>query len=59
MPTYEFRCNDCKATFDVEESVRDHDRDLEEHRMKCPKCGSENVIAQISTFEVKTVRKSA
>jgi phage FluMu protein Com len=27
--------------------------------MKCPKCGSVNVVAQIAAFEVKTVRKSA
>lgn len=59
MPTYEFRCNDCEAVFEIEESVNEHDRDLREHKAKCPKCRSVNVAPQVATFEVKTTRKSA
>jgi len=59
MPTYEFRCNDCNATFEVEESISEHDRDVHEHRARCPKCNSLDVAPQIAAFEVRTSRKSA
>jgi len=59
MPTYEFHCNECDATFDVEESVSEHDRDLSEHRTLCPDCGAGDVSPQVSAFEVRTSRKSA
>jgi putative FmdB family regulatory protein len=59
MPTYEFRCEECGTTFEVEESISDHDRDVNERRAACPKCGSVNVAPQIAAFEVRTSRKSA
>lgn len=33
MPTYEYRCNDCKHLFEEFQSIKDDPID------KCPKCG--------------------
>lgn len=59
MPTYEFRCTDCGTVFELDESMSEHDRDIREHKAKCPKCQSVNVAPQVAAFEVRTTRKSA
>lgn len=59
MPTYEFHCNECDSTFDVEESISEHERDVSEHRTTCPGCGAADVSPQVTAFEVRTSRKSA
>ena len=60
MPTYEFLCRECGATFEMVSSMAEHDRTKEEKgSVRCTSCGSDEVVPQISQFEVKTTRKSA
>ncbi len=54
MPTYEYRCDDCRHKFSVTHSISEH----EKTKVTCPKCKSKKVTQQISLFQVKTSRKS-
>jgi putative FmdB family regulatory protein len=51
---YAFECRKCGERFHVTESLAEHD----EHREKCPKCGSREVEQRIERVHVKTARKS-
>ena len=57
MPTYEFQCEKCRKRFELMYSVADYARAVRK-KIKCPKCASLRVVRQISTFEVKTSKKS-
>ncbi len=54
MPTYEYRCLECKKPFTVRHSIEEHGR----KRPKCPKCGSRRVEQQFGSFFAKTAKKS-
>jgi putative FmdB family regulatory protein len=56
LATYEFRCQKCKKEFEVVFSFAEYDQ--KKGRTKCPKCGSRRVSRRISTFEVKTSKKT-
>jgi putative FmdB family regulatory protein len=46
MPIFEYRCEDCGATF---EAILLGDKQAE-----CPKCHAQNLQQQLSTFAVST-----
>jgi putative FmdB family regulatory protein len=54
MPTYEYRCLNCKRKFTVIISIREH----ESKGLKCPKCGSRRINQLISSFYTQTSSKS-
>lgn len=54
MPTYEYRCNDCRHTFRVIEPISKHAGT----RTACPKCRSSKTQQVLSASYVKTTRKS-
>ena len=54
MPTYDFRCGECRKKFTLVMPISERDR----KRIKCPKCGSTKAQAIFSTFSAKTSRKS-
>jgi len=54
MPTYEYRCCDCKKKFNVILSIREHDA----KKAKCQKCGGKKLDQIFTTFQVKTSKKS-
>lgn len=55
MPTYEYRCKDCKRTFTVIQSIAEHDKG----KPACPKCKKKKNVTQLmSAFSAKTSRKS-
>jgi len=54
MPIYEFRCAKCRTRFTLSMSIPEHDR----RRPACPKCSSREVVAVLSPFFAKTIRKS-
>jgi putative FmdB family regulatory protein len=54
MPIYEFRCAKCRTRFSLSMTITEHDR----RRPVCSKCGSRAVVAVLSTFFAKTIRKS-
>ncbi len=54
MPTYEYRCEKCQATFERTESVAEH----EAAKPRCPKCGSKKVSRVPGRFYVITSKKS-
>ena len=58
MPTYEFLCNGCEKSFERIWSLDEYNRVLKEKSLKCPKCGSQKVVRQISAVQVKTSKKS-
>ncbi len=58
MPTYEYLCKKCKKRFEMLLSMTEHDKLKKKQNQKCPKCGSLRVEQQISSFQVKTSRKS-
>jgi putative FmdB family regulatory protein len=57
MPTYEFQCEKCRKRFDLTCTVAEYERTAKK-KIKCPKCASTRVLRQISSFEVKTSKKS-
>jgi putative FmdB family regulatory protein len=57
MPTYEFWCHQCDKTFELSSSVAGYERQRKEG-MRCPTCGSSEVEQKISSFQVKTSKKS-
>ena len=54
MPNYEFQCGACGKSFELRESLKEHDR----HREKCPKCGSDKISQRFGSIYVKTSKKS-
>jgi putative FmdB family regulatory protein len=54
MPTYEYRCTKCEKVFSVVMSMAEHDQT----NVRCPACGSGEVVQQYSTFYAKTSKKS-
>jgi putative FmdB family regulatory protein len=55
MPLYEFRCNQCGASFEKRQSIAEHERG----RPACPRCRSAvHVEPRLSHFNVVTSRKS-
>jgi putative FmdB family regulatory protein len=54
MPTYEYRCMNCKKPFTVMMSISEY----EKGKVKCPKCGKRRVKQQITQFMVQTSKKS-
>lgn len=54
MPTYEYRCQECKHTFAEVLSIKEHDK----RKMKCPKCGSRKVEQLFGLFFAKTASKT-
>jgi putative FmdB family regulatory protein len=53
MPTYQYRCEQCGATFEHAEHFAEH-----EATHACPKCGSQAVQHVPTPFMAKTSRKS-
>ncbi len=54
MPYYDYRCDNCQNRFSVYQSISEH----EKAKVVCPNCGDKKVRQQISTFMVKTSKKS-
>ncbi len=54
MATYEYRCEACKKAFTLIQKMSEHGKT----KVACPKCKSVKVKQQISSFQVKTSRKS-
>jgi putative FmdB family regulatory protein len=54
MPTYEFLCGQCGEGFVRTMSLSE----FESGKVTCPKCQSDNVKQQMSSFNPKTSRKS-
>ncbi len=55
MPTYEFYCQKCAKPFERICSLAEYER---EKQVKCPRCNSARVTRQLSSFQVKTAKKS-
>ena len=56
MAFYEYRCEDCKATFTVSELISEHGK--HEKEPECPKCGSDRTRQLLSGFFAKTSSKT-
>ena len=54
MPSYEFKCENCKKTFAEKLTFKQYDK----HKVKCPRCGSTAVQTVISSTFAKTSKKS-
>jgi putative FmdB family regulatory protein len=54
VPTYEYRCNNCRKRFTVTMGIKEHDQKV----VKCPKCKSRKVSQQLSRFFANTAKKS-
>lgn len=55
MARYEFRCEDCGESFEVERSMSEHER---EGPPACPECGSGDTRQLMSGFFPDTSDKS-
>ncbi|MEW5914096.1 MAG: zinc ribbon domain-containing protein [Thermodesulfobacteriota bacterium] len=54
MPTYEYRCQQCRKKFSLTMGITEHGR----KKPACPKCKSKKVRQQISGFTAITSKKS-
>jgi putative FmdB family regulatory protein len=54
MPTYVYRCEQCKDTFERIETISEHGAT----KPSCPKCGSEQVAGVPAPFVAMTGKKS-
>jgi putative FmdB family regulatory protein len=57
MPTYEFRCQKCDKSFELNYSISKFER-ARKAGIKCSTCGSSRVIQQVPVFQVQTAKKS-
>ena len=55
MPLYDFQCNDCQKTFEIQLSLAQHEK---AGVVVCPSCGSRNVKQLIAGVTVITGKKS-
>lgn len=53
MPTYQYRCNDCRHAFTRIESITSHSKGV-----ACPRCRSRKTQQVLSASYVKTTKKS-
>ena len=53
MPTYDYVCNDCHKTFELILTLHEHDETI-----KCPHCGSKDVMQEAVAFFAVTSKKS-
>ncbi len=58
MPIYEFLCRSCGHEFGVLLSLTEYEKEYEEHKAVCPKCGSQSVEQVVGACSVMTSRKS-
>jgi putative FmdB family regulatory protein len=54
MPTYEYRCRECKKQFERVEALSEHGHG----RLQCPQCKSRQVEQVLTPFFAKTARKA-
>lgn len=54
MPLYEFYCEKCNKTFELQLSLAT----FEKGNYSCPECKSRKVKKQISPFQTQTSKKS-
>jgi len=54
MPTYDYKCTECRKKFTETQTFEEHDG----KRVKCPKCGSQKVERVIGAVFAKTSKKS-
>ena len=54
MPTYAYRCEQCKETFERIESISEHGT----AKPACPKCGSDKIASVPTAFVAVTGKKS-
>jgi len=54
MPTYEYRCETCKHTFSLVQTLLEHDQG----KVICPKCKKKDVKQLVSSFLTQTSKKS-
>ena len=54
MPTYDYRCSDCRKNFSVTMTFSEYGKT----KVVCPKCGSKKVQRQMSSFTAVTSKKS-
>jgi putative FmdB family regulatory protein len=57
MPTYEFFCQKCDKPFERTFSLAEYEK-AKKTQIKCPNCKSLRVSRQLSSFQVKTSKKS-
>jgi putative FmdB family regulatory protein len=57
MPTYEFRCQKCDKSFELNYSISEFER-ARKAGIKCSTCGSSRVIQQVPVVQVQTAKKS-
>jgi putative FmdB family regulatory protein len=57
MPIYEFLCQKCGKGFVFSSSISEYERKRTEG-FQCPECGSSEIVRQMSSFQVKTTKKS-
>ncbi len=54
MPYYDYQCSQCRRKFTVQQTFEEHGR----KRVKCPKCGTQEIERVIGTVFAKTSKKS-
>jgi len=54
MPVYDYICQDCHRSFELTLTLKTHDTE----KVKCPKCGSTNVMQEATEFFAVTGKKS-
>jgi putative FmdB family regulatory protein len=55
MPTYDYRCQECRRKFEKVMSFSDHERKT---KPPCPRCGSRKVEQVPSGFQAVTSKKT-
>jgi putative FmdB family regulatory protein len=55
MARYDYRCEDCGTTFEIQERISEHEADASP---ECPECGSRETRQQMSDFFPDTSDKT-
>jgi putative FmdB family regulatory protein len=54
MPSYDYRCGECRKKFTLKQTFEEHDH----KKLRCPKCGAHKVERLINPVFTKTSKKS-
>jgi putative FmdB family regulatory protein len=58
MPVYEYHCQRCRRSFEVMESISEHDLHEQQDRPACAQCRSADLVEQhLSPVHAQTTRK--
>lgn len=54
MPGYDFECQACHKSFEIQVTFAEYSAQMSEHKIACPTCGSNKVVRVFSPPSIRS-----